>query len=292
VQESIREAVGFLCRWCLLGLAGFVVVGLIWTVAMASATVTMDPTTRLVASDSLCEESLKRRAAVWCYPCPPLPYSQHALVMAVLPDGALCAASPYGPGYSLVTPRMHPGLFEVEIKGLPYGVQAFRSRRALLKILPEDRRVYLVDAALATEPGVVGGEPWRDCLREMRRRGEVGFYHDGELADFDVALQRVRRWYPNATLSFRLPGTIQVLPTLRRVARDLNVGRRQGRTKPHIVATNPETASEGVRRGFRVHLLGERIEEPKGRGELILHDSFESLAAGLAENASAQEQTP
>ena len=231
MDEGIRETVGFLCRWCLLALAGVTAMAVCWAALLATAAMTAGLGADVVPSDTVCGQSAEKPAALRCYQSPVVSHSNNPHAMGVLPDGALATAYTYRGGFYLRADRSTAGRYSIRTKGLPYSALAFHNRRLRLKVLPPGRRVFLVDAELAVAVRPSQRRSLRQCLDHMRRLGDVAFFHAGDRGELLLVRDILGRKHPDTPVLAAYHGNRPPAPLSvpRMAAWDLNPPTGSGR---------------------------------------------------------------
>ena len=91
-------------------------------------------------------------------------------------------------------PRWRAGLDDLRIVGIPYGQAAFTQARAVVKVVPDDREVFLIDGHLALVVGAETtaaplAEAWRRCVKLMAARGATALFY-GSTVEQRVSVHR------------------------------------------------------------------------------------------------------
>ena len=258
MDEGIRETVGFLCRWCLLALAGVTATAVCWAALLATAAMTTGLGADVVPSDTVCGQSAEKPAALRCYQSPVVSHSNNPHAMGVLPDGALATAYTYRGGFYLRADRSTAGRYSIRTKGLPYSALAFHNRRLRLKVLPPGRRVFLVDAELAVAVRPSQRRSLRQCLDHMRRLGDVAFFHAGDRGELLLVRDILGRKHPDTPVLAAYHGNRPPAPLSvpRMAAWDLNPPTGSGRRRPIVVTADGELAASAAAALFPTHHVG------------------------------------
>lgn len=231
--DSPREAVGFLCRWTILALAGLAVAGVGYVGILGSANAWAEPT-RVIPVDYAWSQ--RGEFEMRAYLQPPVAQSSHTRLMAA-PDGHGPLTGPVVGGFFILPLyRAQPGTFDVNIKGQPYGPMAYVQQWARLAIVQPQQRVLLVDAATAMAMSTRERE-----LLESRAKAAGGF----ELIVLDGALPPD---YEQDRSTLRHLGWTQPVVNL------TDPGRSMGKGQPKLAALG-ETARRLERQPKAVTLV-------------------------------------
>ena len=289
-RENWQEAVGFLCRWGLLALAGAVVFCAAWAGFAAAEGIAGELALDVTLPDAVWGEANQARPHMTGY----LSTARSAAappVLMVVWRGKVQALAPHGgrriyPGVRGGRPGANP----IQIRAIPYGPFAFQHAQATFLLAAAGRPLFLLDARMLPSARQQEVAVWRQCAAAAAGRGEVAMFHPGPLAAFIRARQRLR------LAGIDLPVVCSVDPD----EVDL-VGMRTlgavwstwwGRPssdkpiRPVIVVTSDRTlaasAAGDSRRRFDVHVI-DGPQAPLAR-DITWHASLakfkESLAAG------------
>lgn len=278
MHAEYKEPLGFLCRWCLLGLAG--VVGLIaaWTALSSTVVSATETPGGIVSPDLICRPLDKEFADMWCYPTRPVSQLSAPIVMGAFGDGFQSVGFTYGKRILLRVPPRKEGLFSIRVSGIPYSPLAFHNSQSLLLVVREAKKVFLIDAAILS---VISSEPeksyWCKCLNEMRELGTVVFFHSGGIDKYEKMKEKIRRRYPEIPLLFAYhKGKTNLRITLQKVKSVLNP-RGNLRQKIAVITPRTELADYTAGRGYPTHLIGQFEPTVKPMKNLYRHKTISDL---------------
>ena len=272
MHEGVREAVGFVCRWVLLGLSGVVVLVAAGASVTAAASVAVD----LRASVTVPDE-IHRLGSLGRYRLggrvKPDRYRGKSYITVHTPGSA-------GPRHAWISGGVliaHPsapgtGLHRVHCTGLPYGPFTFYDDEALLLVVAQDARVFVVDARLPAALSEPGRKELRAALAELRPSGHVAFLTLGAEAEFAAARALVRGLAPEAPLlgDLRTPVRPVALRRLRQALRHI------GLAKVTLITADAELAAAAAGRGGAMpatHFIGPADVRFAGLDKLARYDS-------------------
>jgi len=273
--SSTREAIGFLCRWCLLASAGGFVALAAGAGASATAGVHEDVRAALVPHDWLAApaSATGKVRAVGFALVPPLAPAWVDAALVHVEGMPLTTARTYRDGCIVRPPRPREGTTPVRLRGLPYGVLAFRRGEFRIVGVPKAQRVFLVDARLAREAAGQADGDTPACLRQMRAAGAVALFHTGPPEAFVACRRRLDAAGVREPLVFLGPPrrakhvVAQAAFYLRRGPRGRGV---------EVVTGDPALARHLAAEGYSVHFVGPAAP-PVGPGATLRRHA--SLAA-------------
>ncbi|MCK4602756.1 MAG: hypothetical protein KAU28_09840 [Phycisphaerae bacterium] len=283
MNESTKEALGFLCRWCLLALTGGIVTVVAWTSLHGTAAVGSDIEAELVLPDVIRYLGARGKYGLTGY----LTISPNHEKMPV----AIYAPDEGGQRLLVVSRTMiytrvkadRPGRVEVPILGIAYGPLAFKRCSAILQVISRERDVFLVDVRLAIDARAKGMAGFEDCLVELQSRGEVALFHSQPIEDYGRLKNHARR------LGFEMPVLCVSEPNrphdpLRTLWRTASALRRYGkdRQKPIVITGHAELAVLAARYPFKTHLIAPAKTQVSAHDMLRRHDSFVKFKEYLA----------
>ena len=266
MNERSREIAGFLCRWCLLGMAGVIVLAATCAAILATSSLASELRTELTVPDFIGEMPAERPIALHAYVDPPVTYRSPPPAMAILADGSLRSAVRGTGDWLLLIRAAGPGLHHLTVKGMPYGPLAFLTSQALVRVIPERRAVFLVDARLASMCSRVAPRAWGRRLDEMWRRGEMAFFWSGRPREFRRLRAQLHVPGSPMPLLATLGPRADYLRTLQRTQRALNV-RGWRNVKPTVVTADEQLAGRAAKAAFPVEL--HNVEAASGKSLAI-----------------------
>lgn len=281
MQDRLREAVGFICRWCLLGLACLVGPFIAWISVVAASAVSTSLSASMIFPDGVCPAGAPRGIHLKGIPGSGLSSLDYPQVICDNGDGRMTLVPKYGTRFYARVVSPLPGLIHLRMIGTPYGCLAFESRQALLLCVPEGRRAYLIDGRCAVDlPPEEAGAP-AGAIGEMRRTGEPAFFCPDGLDSFLALRGALLRLCPEVPILCDVPEKkVNVTHNLYVVSGTL--GRHDGETL-HVVTADAEMALQAAADArFFVHFLGPGRAELAGKPRLRVHESWAKLKVFLA----------
>ncbi len=296
MHGSLAEIVGFFSRWCLLALAAAGSIVTAWTAASAASAAAVGRP-KMVLSDAIWRppsakpphEANRRQPTAYVigYPLQTGQPLARALFVSTLPD-----AKPrlvYADRGRAIAgfPLPSEGLIDIQLRGILYGQFAFERLHALVKVVASDQTVFAVDARLAsTSPGEQRG-PLADCLREMRRIGEVVLFHGGRIEHYERLRASLRARYPGTLQVFATDRNGHILASLRHIAWTLH--RREG-NEPLVVTTDRTLANAAAAETYPTYWIGADSAEESNLENLVRYRDLDEFKAKLA--SQSQSTTP
>jgi len=287
-HESWKEPAGFLCRWCLLALAGAGVLAAVCA-SLPAAAGAGEGEGAVLLPDTLCRPWPKMHLTAFLT----APEEGRVVrLLAVLPGRA--------PRYlDAGRGRMHvgfgqlaPGSYTVTLKGLPYSLHAFARCEAAWVVLRPEEPVVLIDARLAGEVLPAGDAQWQRLIAAAATAGRVALFHPGPVGQAAKDLRRLRPFHPHVPIvcDFRPPAEGDETYVLRRLSSLLGrdrppPGAGEGWAKHAglaVVTNRPDLAAEAARQQFRTHLLAPVGTGPPAGPHLVRHGNLGNLASFLA----------
>ncbi len=212
---------------------------------------------------------------VWGYFQPSLSYYAPVLAVCHLEDGPLLLVEASQGTLYPVVEAAELGDYRVTVTGIPYSAVAFQQEKAILRIIPDGRRVFLVDAAMYLDaPDARVGE-LRGCLTEMRRRGELAFFDVGSRQEFLAHRTRLRHLHAEAPLLWAPRELGDELATVHRAAGPI-------RTHCTVITDQPATATQATSAGFSTDLISPVDQGGRQIEGLRRHESISRLKEYLA----------
>lgn len=250
--DSLKQLIGFLCRWTLLAMATGTMAAVVWAGALAAQEVASDVDAVMVIPDKVLAgwSKLKWRGQI----DPPGPRRSTSAALAYRPGGPALFACTYGKWIYLQVDRVHTGLNRVTVKGVPYGAFAYKRVQALLCIIPAETDLFLLDARMALAVGDLGH--LAGCLEELRGRGQPVFFHAGPVDEFLEIRRSLRRLESITPMTCEMLSKPRAFVAVRRLAGRL--GRyRKGAQKPFLVTADIELARRASKgkKGFPTYLI-------------------------------------
>jgi len=274
MQSDSREAVGFLCRWVLLGLVGGLLAGACVLLAAGSAAVHTALTCSAVLPDFVRRSATGLRlSGRFDQPL----FGEGVVMFYRLPQsGQLHAAWCGGDRFDVYIPRAPAQLTHVQLVGNPYGRYAFLHQQARVWVKPAIRRAFLIDARLAVDARWQGD--FNRDLDQLQRIGHVSLLYFGSFERFDKARQVLQQRYPQLPVSLGCESSDENLLTLKKTIWDY---RRQGAARPLIVTGDAVLARRiwpEVTRWAAVHLLVARGMPAEPIGAVRINRSWRELS--------------
>jgi len=270
-----REVGGFLCRWGLFALTvcGCVAIG--WISLRVAQAAVGDVEFTMIVPDAIYYRQEDPQRLVWGYLQPPLSYYAPVLAVCHLEDGPLLLVEAGRGTLYPVVEATEPGDYRVTVTGTPYSAVAFQQETAILRIIPDGRRVFLVDAAMYLDaPDARQGE-LRGCLTEMRRRGELAFFDVGSSQQFLAHRIRLRHLHAESPLLWAPRELGDELATVHRAAGPI-------RTHCTVITDQSATATHAASAGFSTELISPVAEGVREIEGLRRHESISRLKEYLA----------
>lgn len=291
-----QEVVGFLCRWCLLGLAGAAVVGAAGVGLKAAGGLAGESRMAVVLPDHICTPRPGPDRAYWFEGLvdPPLPGASTGLLLAKGPQGLVLMPGAATGRWWVTFQGIGPCANRVEFKGSPYGPAAFQGDWATVTAVPAARRVFLVDSRMALEAEPNEAAELRECLAAMSSRGQPILFDLGDWASapdrrrrlrtcgFDLPLVGVRK-SQKSERGQRGQGAekgdtaLQVLASI-----SAKLGRREARNGIEVITADPQLAKEAARDRFRTHWVCPSADSGAIPQGVIAHESLRALKESLS----------
>lgn len=278
MHGAIREALGFLCRWCLLALVGLIVPCLTWAALLATATPAAHARREVVAPDSIRQRPRDRYLVA--YPDPHVRRASSTVLIVNRPDEGVCGLYS-GRDHVFYIPlgKTRLGISRVLLNGVPYGPHAFCREETLLQIVSPGRRVFLIDAGAAFDLPADAERVFKDCLEKLRRRGAAVFFHPGALPDYVRVRRRLRGPYPGTPVVYRVTRKPDPMDALAYAAKTLCRRRKENCV---VITPDANLARRAAESGFAAHLLAsDEIQEGRP-GRLLRHNSLAKFKEYLA----------
>jgi len=273
-DANSREAVGFLCRWCLLLLVAAGAAGGIWSGVVAAAEANRELSAGLLMPDLISRPGMQVNLA-GVAPTGAL-HERAAMLLSVPEHGPVTLATAHGGLVLARAAHVRPGVNRFLMRGTPYGTLAFCRYEAMILGADVARGLHLVDARMLNLASAGQIETLRDCLGELRRHGGVGFFHPGPIQRSAVLRDAVRRIDPDLPVVFALKPGAEPMEALRLISWAWT----RGNPKPAVVTADAELAALAARQGFAVHLVGPLTALP-AHSRIIRHESLAKLKESL-----------
>ncbi len=245
-MHHLKEILGFLCRWCLLLLAGGAVIAGAWTVVLATTKASTGLNVRLAEGDAVVAAGRGCDLRAYLVGCGPR--SDSAAALFGTRDGPCGFANEYGGRIYLGTAGLTPGRYACSIRGIPYGPAAFENAEPQVIAIDPGREVFMIDVRTAL-PALAGNvSAFAALLEALRARGEVCCFDEGGTEDFLAHQSELRARLPDMPLCWEPrpgPGTLN---TLRATA-------SRARHKPVIITEDAGLAEKAADDGFPTHLI-------------------------------------
>lgn len=269
MNESRREAAGFLCRWGILLLAVGAAGATAGAGLLAATDLLRDVGVRIILPDQVLGARKTKVTLVAGYLLPHAPRTRCPVAMGGLSRQSGALAANGGWRQSLLSQPLLPGSHDLQVRGVPYGPIPFRFGRARVIVPRADQRLFFLDArwvrqALEGRPHLVG-----ECVRRMGRLGVVAIWHAGEAEEF----QATRKAMNDAGLhDVPVVGRFRHGGTDRRSLWSIVEAARPAR--PEVVTADPHVGRWVARRGVRVHAIGGDWPTARRAGDLLTHGSL------------------
>ena len=192
-DSHTREEIGFLCRWGLLAVACGALAVILYAAVAVAVAIPRELEANIVLPDAIWQAGHRERAHLRGRLLPP-GLGEHSCCPIVTQAGEAQRFAPLAE--QMLSPRLGPagpGLHRVRLRGSPYDSLASQCRQALVRVVPPERLVFLLDARLAVEARATDAAGLGTCLAQMRRHGAVAFFHPGPLDSFPASRGRLRR---------------------------------------------------------------------------------------------------
>ena len=267
-MQDWQEAIGFLCRWCLLALAGAAVLLVGWAGASASASLPAELEATIILPDGLWGRT--ERAHLTGFFGPSASTGHPEIALCCSPDTELLLAPASA---ERIYPRLavhHVGVNEVRVVGIPYSAQAFNRTEAVLQVVAPGREAWLVDASMALRAARGGDADFAECLR-MIRADEPAFFHDGPVEQLPQVRLELRQAYGRTPCVFSTDKDGRPNTPLH-TAWTLGPDGKHPR-KPILVTGDSPLGVALARSGFTVHLLGAEAAGAELPATLHAHES-------------------
>ena len=280
MQEGWREVLGFVCRWCLLGLAVGVLLLAAWAAAAATRGIAPDLQAGMVVADSVWSLRNPMTPLLVGYPSPAGSFGDAPLLICGLDGKPWLLATNWQPRFYTFVYGAGPGANAVHVQGVPYGALAFQRASGTCLVARENETVWLIDARLALRMAGGRSAALRQCLSRLGRpdaHAVVALFDAGPVDDFVGRRQQLRQGGLKLPVVCTIRRDGDPMGTLWQAAANVN--------GPVAVVTDDEAlavrAAKDSRSRFRVHLISASGPSPPGlRRYKSLAKFEESLAAG------------
>ena len=270
MDEHHSEALGFVCRWSLLGLGCAAVLGAAYMGLSAAASTGGAQRVTVVLSDGITRPS--EPTWVVCLADPPPRNYQGNLMMGGV-RGKPKSFVGFWSGMFHLRPTAAVRLSRMTACGVPYRHLSYARGRGRLLVVSPARKVFFVEASLAERALSDRPEAWARFLELLRRRGEVAFVHPGPAARYEAFRSRLRAGGLEEPVISRLAGPNGSVRVLRGIARNMG---GSGAADMMVLTDSPAVARDAAVRGFVSHLVGENAGVKPHRN-LRRHDSLQNL---------------
>ncbi|MDP7163179.1 MAG: hypothetical protein QF577_00485 [Phycisphaerae bacterium] len=284
MRSSLPEAVGFLCRWSLLALAGAVVLVTSWAGLLAAA-VADDLHAGLILPDALWHAKAKNPYLTGFLG----PSAQRVTVSMTMHQdhfGRLHLTRTYGRSIQPHLPTPPIGTHTVIVRGLPYSTLAFQQYQGRLVVVPDPQEVYLVDARLAADSSQGDQAAMDRVLAHLKRIGQPALFCPHDPGQFVRLRKRLARYrdIPMLCATTRY-GKVDLMTTIWDTS--LRKLQRKNR-KPFVITGDTELAILAAQQRHYTHLVAPKGAIPN-RTNLRPHDSLGHLADHLAKEHSTHQ---
>ena len=256
MQADVKEAVGFMFRWSLLGLAGLLVVSVAGILLEPSA-LARTRKSELVMPDFVVPANKDTR--VWGFHTS---RGNERALISLTGGGSswTIKGTAYGDGVALTLPGEGEGLFAIETVGCPYGPVAFHRSESLLLRLKQGTRAFLIDAdaVLASDEAVNFGP----LLDELSRIGEVALFCRGPFDQYPSLRDRLRSKVGPIPAVYLAQRESRIDPLLGSARRAIGAFDRAGASRIDLITDNPDLATKVAkfvpfyrRTDVRIHLV-------------------------------------
>ena len=188
MESDRKEALGFVCRWFLLAMASAGVAAAAY-VGVVAASPRQD-VSRAIVSDGVSVGPIVEMPARLV----PRPRDWRNARLLLRCGGQLaCAEYQETDPFYLKLQGAGGDDLETRVFGVPYVYVMFGGDPGRMRLLPPGRRVFLIDSSVSLAG--MGREPalWGRALVEMKRRGDLVFFHPGPAEDFEAFRADLRR---------------------------------------------------------------------------------------------------
>jgi len=246
--SHLREVLGFVCRWSLLALAGAGCMAIGWVSALVVDVAAGEVGAAFTVPDAIYPQQGDPRRLVWGYLHPHLRYPAPIMAACHSQDGPLLLVDGDSKTLYPVVEAADSGVYRVIVTGMPHSPVAFRQETAILWVVPQRRKVFLIDAATYLDASAARQAEYRGRLAEMRRRGEVALFEAGSRDEFLAHRARLRRLHPSMPLLWTPREVGDELATLNRAARPV-------KAQSVVVTDRPALAARAASAGFATELI-------------------------------------
>ncbi|HAU38367.1 MAG TPA: hypothetical protein DCX07_11730, partial [Phycisphaerales bacterium] len=198
MKDELREPVGFLCRWLLLTLVAAVTGAVAWSSISATMAMGTNVRTRCLVPDLLIRPAGSFTLNGYLFPPPK--HSESMVGIWCWPDGSVSFAQAREHVFHIWHTTGGRTVLPVTFRGIPYGATAFQTVLSVVRLVPADRKVVLVDAALADGRAKAGTGSFGRLLTAARARGETAMFYSGPLSDFGEARAKLGADRPDVPL--------------------------------------------------------------------------------------------
>ncbi|HUT61108.1 MAG TPA: hypothetical protein VNA25_24945 [Phycisphaerae bacterium] len=277
MDEHRSEALGFLCRWCLLAVGCAAVLGAAYMGLSAAVSTGSAERVRLILVDEISRPATP--TWVGCLTEPPTERDGGNLLMGGVPGGPRSFLGFWSGAFHLRSAAA-VRLSRTTACGVPYLRLSDAQAEARLLAVPTVRRVFFVEAHLAEQALAAQPQAWDRCLGLLRRRGEVAFVHPGPVVEYEAFRSRLRaagQDEPVLGSLTRPDGSVRVL---RGVAKRMG---GNGAADMMVLTDRPAVAGAAANLGFVSHLIGAG-EGVSPHRNLRRHESLQDLIEHLIVN--------
>lgn len=173
-MDHLKEVLGFLARWCVLGAACASLLGVVW-LALASGNTAAEDSPRIIVSDAMVRQGASAYMTGYYEPAA----AESSDIMAGLPGEQFHLGTCAWPNAYLLVSRVKTGSQSVSVRGLPYSPLEFCRADPRMLVLPEGMTGVLIDYRL----GIAATDSQRQVLKNIIARFSqkhgVAFIHSG-----------------------------------------------------------------------------------------------------------------
>jgi hypothetical protein len=274
-DTHLREVLGFVCRWSLFALAGAICVAVGLVSALVADAATGEVCATMTVPDAVYFQKGDPRRLVWGYLQPDIPYYAPILGVCHNQDGPLLLVEGDRKTLYPVVEAAETGVYRVTVTGMPHAAVAFQEEVAILRIVPDRREVFLIDAAMYLDAPAARQGEFRGCMAEMRRRGEPALFEVGTRQGFLAHRAKLRVLHADMPLLWAPQELGDPLATLHRAARPI-------KSRCVVITDQAALAAQAASAGFATELIAPADQAAAAVGGLRRHDSIAKFKEYLA----------
>jgi len=245
-MDHLKEVLGFLARWCVLGAACASLLGVVW-LALASGNTAAEDSPRIIVSDAMVRQGASAYMTGYYEPAA----AESSDIMAGLPGEQFHLGTCAWPNAYLLVSRVKTGSQSVHVRGLPYSPLEFCQANPRLLALPEGKTGVLIDYRLAIEATDTQRQVLKSVIARLSQKHGVAFVHSGPAVAAAQDKSTLLRLGFDQPLIWQSPIEKNWLSTVRAVQDAL-------KTHPQdlaVVTADLSLAQMLERHGYEAHLI-------------------------------------